>query len=208
MSSLRFLCLSITCTIDENILAPILEQLPHIEELALDGNLSHFNLDSLSNLKSLSLYGTLDTKSFNFDLFKNLCNQLENIQIGLSNINEKTFINIFFGCNFPHLEKFTLRNLNSKRLKKELFSRFTTLKHLHITYCEFETIETDSFLDLKQLCWLNLSGNKISLIEKKAFSILKNLKTLDLSYNNLRDFQPRFIGLRKSVEFIISNNMF
>ena len=49
-----------------------------IEELHLHGNFSNFNLDSLVNLRELSIAGYID-KSFNFELFKNLCNQLENL---------------------------------------------------------------------------------------------------------------------------------
>ena len=216
LPSLRILGLSIFGTIDENILTPILEQLPHIEELTLNGKLSHFNLDNLVDLKSLTLSFTLDTKSFNFELFKNLCNRLTNIQIDLSYIDEETFVKLFDGYNFTHLEKFTLKHFNAKRLKKEFFNRFTTLRHLCVTCCKFETIERDSFSDLKQLCSLNLSRNQISHIGRNAFGSLENLQTLDLSYNDLRYLYVKpmmrtimryFVGLRKSVELNIEHNI-
>ena len=206
--SLRELCLSISAKINENILTRLLEHVQHIEELDLDGKLSYFNLDKLVNLKKLTLSGKIDKSSFNFKLFKNLCNQLENIQIALTNIDEKTFVKLFDGSNFLYLVKFALRYFSTKRFKKEFINQFTALRHLNISNCEIEIIEHDSFSDLQELCWLNLSGNSIRCIEQNSFSMLKNLRTIDLSFNNLRHFQPKFIGLKESVELIIEHNMF
>ena len=185
LPSLRHLDLSAdTITIDEKILTPLLkDQLQHIESLLLNGNLSNFNLDSLSNLKTLSLCGTLDTKSFNFELFKNLCNRLVTILIVLKDMDEIEFVKLFDGCNFTHLGMFYMSGFNICRLKKELLSSFTTLRHLIMIGCEIEIIEQDSFSDLKQLSSLNLSLNKIARIEKNAFEMLENLQTLDLLYN-------------------------
>lgn len=56
--------------------------LPNIEILELSGKLSNFNLDSLINLKKLRLIGEI-MDDFNFSLFDNLCNRLEEILIGL-----------------------------------------------------------------------------------------------------------------------------
>ena len=196
-----YLC---TDTIDDNILTRLLEHLQHIEELNLEGNLCYFNLDYLSNLKRLSLSGTLD-KSFNFNFFKNLCNQLENMLIALTNIDEKTFVKLFDGCNFRYLEKFFLKHLYSKRFKKEFINRFTALRHLKLSQCQIDKIGDDSFSDSKELCVLDLSGNQIVSIEQNAFSMLKNLRTVDLSYN-FKKFHPKFIGLQESVEFIIKDN--
>ena len=194
-------------TIDENIVTKLLDQFPHIQELFLHDNLCYFNLDNFVNLRRLSLFGTLDEK-FNFELFKNLSNQLEGIKIGFVNFDEKTFVKLFDGYNFPYLVDLIVMFLDTKRLKKQLLKGFPTLRQLKMTDCKIEVIENDSFLNLQQLFILNLSKNQIHSIENNALSKLKNLQKLDLSDNKLTSFDSEFIGLRKSVKLKIENNSF
>ena len=187
--------------IDEDFIFSILNQVPHIQELHLEGKLSYFKLDNLVNLKVLSLSGRID-EEFNFELFKNLCKQLESIKISFY-IDEKTLFKLFNRYKFPYLVDLTIESLNIKRLKKEFINRLSKPKRLNINECEIEIIEHDSFLNMQQLTSLNLSNNRIWHIEKNAFSNLKNLQTLDLSYNNFKKFNRNFIGLGNSVELKI-----
>jgi hypothetical protein len=91
-------------TIDEKIVTRLLYQAPHIKELYLYGRLSYFNLDNFVNLRQLLLNGSFDEK-FNFELSQNLCNQLEDITIIVSNIDEKAVFKLFhlhtFGFCIP-----------------------------------------------------------------------------------------------------------
>ena len=187
--------------IDEKTVTRLLDKVPHIQELYLGGNLCYFNLDSLVNLRVLSLFGVTE-KNFNFELFKNLCNQLESIKI-ISN-NKKTLVQLFDGYNFD----LTIKLFDIKRLTKEFINRLPIARQLNISYCNIEVIESDSFSNMQQLTSLNLSLNRIESIEKNAFSNLKNLETLDLSYNKLTKFDPKFIGLGNSVEVKIQYNNF
>lgn len=122
-------------------------------------------MDNLVNLRVLSLAGKIN-EDFNFELFKNLSYQLENITIGLRNIDEKTLTKQFDGYNFPCLRDFTLKYFNINRLRKEVINRFSMLRRLFITNCKIEVIESDSFSNFKQLTWLDLSENLIKLIEE------------------------------------------
>ena len=63
--------------IDSTIQLKLLDYLQTIEYLTLRGEFSNFKLDSLVNLKSLTLGGKIDRDDLNFGLFKNICNQLE-----------------------------------------------------------------------------------------------------------------------------------
>lgn len=204
--SLTNFSLSISGTIDDNIAIKLCEQLPHIEELNLKGNLSYFNFDSLFNLRVLELSGTIDETTFNFELFKNLCNQLEDIQIRLANIDENTFIKLFVDYTFPCLEEFTLNFLQIKRLTKEFLNSFPMLKRLNIFDCNIKVIGHDSFSNLEQLCFLDLSNNHIEIIGIDVFSSLKNLQKVNLSDNNLFVFDPKTIGLRQSAILEIENH--
>jgi hypothetical protein len=85
----------ITRKIDENLMTRILEQIPTVEELYLYGNISYINLDSLVNLRELSIAGTFDRENFNFDLLKNLCKQLEKLKIVLTDLDEKSLFKLF-----------------------------------------------------------------------------------------------------------------
>ena len=200
LPSLTRLYLSIDVKIDEDIVERVVNQVPNIQELYLNGQLSYFNLDNFVNLKELLLAGSIEDENFNFELFKNLCNQLETIKILL---NEKTIVKLFDGYKFPNLLDFSIECSNIKRLNKELFSRFPSLIRLQISSCRIEIIEHDSLSNMQQLSSLDMSRNEIESIEENAFSMLKNLKTLDLSGNNLRNIDQKFTGLLESVELTI-----
>ena len=148
--SLTALGLSFPCTIDETIVTKVLNQMPHIQELHLGSNLYYFNLDSFVNLRALSLYSYIK-KDFNFELFKNLCNQLENIRISIYNIDKNDFFKLFDGYNFPYLVELTIEFLYMKRLKKKFISRLPKHKQLNINKCGIEIIEHDSFSNIQHL---------------------------------------------------------
>jgi hypothetical protein len=80
--SLKSFCLKVSGTIDEQILTEFLDKMPNIEQISLKGRLSHFSLDNFYNLKNLSLNGTIND-DFNFELFKNICYQLERLSFSL-----------------------------------------------------------------------------------------------------------------------------
>lgn len=199
LPSLTRLYLTFDGIIDDHIVRELFHQCPNIKELYLEGIISYFNLDDFINLRQLSLSGFIDEK-FNFELFKNLSKQLEDLTIGFANIDEQTYFKMFDGYKFPNLVDFTLGRFNMKRVKKEFINRFPELRRLKISDCNIEVIERDSFSHLKKLCWLILRRNRIEFIEKKAFSKLKNLQKLDLTDSGLANFDPKFVCLRKSVE--------
>ena len=68
LSSLRELSLTIESPMNESMTKNIFDDLPNIEKLTLNGKMSNFNLDSLVNLRDLSLAGTIN-EDFNFDLY-------------------------------------------------------------------------------------------------------------------------------------------
>ena len=204
LPSLTKFHLSISGAIDESIVSRLFDQVPHIEELGIDANLSSFNLDNLVYLRKLSLIGTLN-ENFNFELFKNLCNQLEHINIFLSRIDWKTFVKLFESYRFPYLVKFYVRLYNIWRFNVKFFNRFRSLRYLNLSTCNIEVIEHNSFYGLANLESLDLNSCQIREIEKNAFSTLKNLKKVDLSFNKLKNVDPKFIGLRESAEYCIAN---
>ena len=180
--------------------------MPHIQKLYLCGNLCHFNLDSFLNLILLSINGTLN-ESFNFELFKNLRNQLIILNIDLTNIEEKTLFKLLDGYNFSNLSTLSIKKCNLKGLKKEFFNRFPILMFLYIIDCNLEVIEPDLFFNLKCLNRLFLCKNRLKSIEKNTFSNLENLKTLDLSGNELTDLDAEFIGVRNSVSIRLEDTL-
>ena len=205
LNSLELLGLVIGCTIDQKIITKILDQVQHIKILFLCGRFSYFNLDSLVNLKSLSLVGTIK-ESFNIDLLKNICNQLEVLKIIANKIiDEKIFCKLLDGHTFPNLVSFTLSNCNLKIFKKEFIHRFSNLIKLYIVECNIEAIEQDAFSNLKHLYLLDLSSNRLKFIEKDTFSNLMNLEILDLSLNELINLDSEFIGVRNSAKIFLEN---
>jgi len=176
LPSLTCLSLIIFGTINEVIITRLLDQVPHIQELHLAGNLSYFNFDNFDNLTVLSLSGDIK-ENFNFELFKNLCNQLEAITIRIYNIDEKTLFKLFDGYNFPYLLDLTMEYLDMKRLTKEFIDRLPMNRRLNIHYCEIEVIESDSFSNMQQLTSLDLSFNRIQF-RRMRFQISRICKNL------------------------------
>lgn len=176
----------------------------HIKYLFLTGTFSYFNLDRLTNLKMLSIVGTIN-KDFNIELFKNLCNQIMFIKIKLKNIDDKTLFKLFSGYSFPYLMSLTLRDSNLKRLEKGFINRFPFLSNLFIINCKLEVIEHDAFSNVNYLKCLDMSQNQIKFIERNTFTNLKNLEILDLSGNELTNLDVNFIGVKKSVDFLLDN---
>ena len=208
LNSLKCLCLKTSGVIDESLLKVFLDKIPNIEELYLHGNFSYFNLDKLSNLKALGLTGTIKD-DFNFELFKNLCNQLQELAISCWNDYESIGDKLFDAHHFPHMQELKIYKCNVKRVKKKFIDKFPALLYLNMYECNLEMIEDGAFSNNKQLLHLflmnnflktlekqsfsqltnleaiNLSNNRLETIEKDIFSNLKNLRTLDLSDNNL-----------------------
>ena len=209
LPSLKNLSLYFVGTINEDFITSIWNQVPYIQELCLLGELLYFNLDNFVNLRVLSLcYSGKINESFNFEIFKNLCNQLEVIKISYYSKDQNVLFKLFDGYNFPYLVDLTITFLYMIRLKREFINRLPKSRKLNLTKCKIELIESDSFSNMQQITWLNLSYNQIEFIEKNAFSNLKNLKKLDLKFNKLTKFDRKFIGLGNSVEVNIEYNDF
>ena len=183
---------------DESNLTMILDQVQHVETLFLNGNFFYFNLDNFVNLKELLLQGTVE-ENFNFELFKNLCNQLEDLKICLPNIDNKTFFKLL-DHRFSYLLRLKFRQ-QIKTIDKNFIDRFPMLKELKMSECDIEKIENDALSNLKQLEYIDLSRNSLESFEKNFFLSLKNLDTVDLQFNKLKNFDPEFAGLRNWLNY-------
>ena len=107
------------------------DYLPNIERLALTGKISSLNFDNLFNLKLLSLYCYLKDDFnyfFDYDLFKNICNQLEGIKIVSQDIGDNFLDKLFHGHNFPYLHKLVLAKSKITKLEKKFLDRFPMLQ--------------------------------------------------------------------------------
>ena len=202
---LKYLSFENSCTIDENIITQLFDQVRLIKYLFLRGNFSYFNLNSFPNLKGLLLEGTIN-ESFNFELLKNLSNRIQILKISLKKVEYSTFFKLFDGHTFLNLRALSISKTSLNNiLKREFINRFPLLRQLFIRRCNLKVIEPDAFSRLKQLNCLDLSKNHITSIEKDTFSCLKNLKILDLSRNELTNLDAEYIGVSDSVQIFLEN---
>ena len=182
-----------THKIDEHLVTCIFDQLPNIEKLALHGRLKYFNLDNFTNLKILWLGGSI-CDDFNFELFKNICFQLEKLaMIFYNEIDYKTLVKLFNGHKFPNLISLDLDCCNIKRVKREFIDQFPTLLELRMTKCNIKTVEKNAFSNLKKLILLDLSENGLKGKKKTYRSGLVNLKHIFLlekcsKYKKIEDY--------------------
>lgn len=184
--SLKDLGLSSTPGIlDESFISDILDQFQSIEKLNLFGKFPYFNLDKLINLKQIILMGDIK-ENFNFELFKNLYNQLEKLLINITNIDYESLLKLFAGNKFTNLVSLYLAECNIKIIEKKFIDHFPMIKLLSITECNLETIESDAFSNLKQLIDLDLSKNNFEILENNFFSELINLEYFRMYGNRLQ----------------------
>ena len=72
------------------------------------------------------------------------------------------------------------------KIDKKMFDEFPSLLYLTITRNkQLRIIDANGFSNLKHLCYLNLSENRIRSIGKRHFSGRNKLQTIDLSNNRL-----------------------
>ena len=201
LTEVRRIELHLETTINSEVLLNFMENSPYIERLYLHGDLSYFNLDSLSNLKRLDLFGRI-MDDFNIHLFDNLCNQLESIDIHCTNFDEKYLEKFFYGRNFPYLTTFCICYSSTMiKLEKKLFDGFRMLKKLAIFQNKnLRIIDNDVFSNLIQLEELHL--NDIKFIDKTLFSNLINLKTLDLCGNRIESIEENCFSNLHNLEFL------
>ena len=206
--SLKRLFLKVSGTINEKIKTTFLDKLTNIEKLCLIGNFSYFNLDDLVSLKMLALNGTIN-EDFNFELFKNLCNQLEELSITFKNDFESIGAKLFDGHCFSNVQVLSFYKCNIKTLKKEFIDQFPALLYLSIHDCNIEMIEDDAFSNIKQLTRLNLNGNPLKTLEKRIFSQLINLEKLHLGNSKLLSIEKdMFSNMKNLRELNLSGNKF
>jgi len=206
--ALRTVELNLATPINSEILLKLIDYLPYIETLHLSGSLSYFNLDSLSNLKQLSLSHTI-MYDFNFHLFDNLCNQLEYIDISCINLDDKCIEKFFYGRNFPYLTTLYIYNsLENINLEKKLFAGLGTLQKLDFSLCtKVRIIDADAFSNLIELQELNLSDTYIEFIDKTVFLNLINLKKLTLCRNRLESIEENCFSNLHNLEYLnLSDN--
>lgn len=181
--------------------------MPYIEALGLNATyLSEFSLDKFVNLKILRIYGNIE-KDFNYGLFDNLSNQLEELKI-VCDFSNKRLVKFFYGHKFPFLSKLILYQSSITKIEKKMFDAFPSLLYLTIIKNkQLRIIDPDAFSNLKHLCYLNLSENRIKSIGKRHFSGLNRLQTIDLSNNRLERLRKdAFLSQVESLEYLNLNN--
>ena len=171
----------------------ILEKCQNIVAVSLIGSFSNINLDGFVNLKRLKLCGELLDDFNNFDIFRNICNRLEELLIKFKNMDDEIMSNLLYDCDFPNLSSFKITTSKITRLEKKLFDRFNPMLEF-LSVChndELRTIDKEAFSSLKNLKYLYLVSNQLSELDSQLFSTLENLEDLRLAFNRLTHFDVK-----------------
>ena len=191
--------------IDENNTLRIFDQLQNIEELKLSGNLHNFNLDSFVNLRRLFLCGYIKD-GFNFELIKNLSNQLDKLTLLIPKTDYETIFKILNGHNFSNLQNLVIAYCNIRRVEKKFIEQFPSLKILRLIKCNIETIEDDAFSHLKELTILDLTDNLLKCLYNRQYSGLVALEKIILSKNRIEDIEDGIFSHMKNLKDIHITN--
>lgn len=194
-------------SLNSDFQSKLFDYLPNVEILFLNAiYLSNFSLDRFINLKVLTIIGTI-MDDFNFGLFDNLCNQLEEIGIVCPNMDDK-YLDKLFGHSFPFLQNLIITESSITKLDNKLLKAFPRLQSLEIyKNIELRIIDDDAFSNSKHLVALNLKDNCIKSISKKHFSDLAKLKVINMSNNRLETIEENMFSSQRSLELVdLSNN--
>ena len=168
--SLKRLNLDIESEINNDMLTRLFEICPNIDELCLQGKFSNINFDCFTNLKKLRLSGDL-SDDFNFDLFENICNQLEELTIGFK-ITDNEKITRLLCHYFPNLSMLYFQNSTSHM---RILIKCQSLR-IH----PFENLNSSM-----KLVELNISSEINNDMLTKLFKICPNVEELFLSARDL-----------------------
>lgn len=98
-------------------------------------------------------------------------------------------------------------NFEVYKLPKEIFVKFTSLKHLIVNGNHLQILEHDTFEGAENLEVLRLSNNDLSELQSLTFRDMRNLKTLDLGRNKIeRISSDAFEGLGNLERLYLSDN--
>lgn len=98
-------------------------------------------------------------------------------------------------------------NFEVYKIPKEIFEKFTNLKHLIVNGNHLQILEHDTFEGSENLEVLRLSNNDLSELESLIFRSLRNLKTLDLGRNKIERIESgAFKGLNNLERLYLSDN--
>lgn len=98
-------------------------------------------------------------------------------------------------------------NFENPKLERANFTAFKFLVHLYLSDCGIQEIQADTFADLRNLKWLDLTNNKLVRIQDFTFRGL-NLDNLFLSDNDGLSFSPNaFKGLRTTGLYLHSSGI-
>ena len=193
----------ITYFIHKRFSTQIFGNLSTIKELRIDAGFTDINLDDLVNLEKLTIFGDIG-RNFNFDLFKNICNHLQELSIILGNIANEHINELFYGLNFPNLVKLHIVKSQVAMLEKNMFEGFPMLQSLTLNENKrLRKIDNDAFSSLTNLVELDLKNNSIVSINQKHFAPLGNLKYLNLMNNRLKKFDLSILDYIGNIEEIL-----
>ncbi len=154
--------------------------LSKIRHLNLESNvLSRFEM-RVENLTVLDL-----CNNFNVEVNAEFLGKFANsglAELYLSNTNLKLSKDMF-----KNLSKLTVLNVSNNRyidsLSGEYLSGLESLEHLHANGCLISQIEKNTFADLNELMYLDLSWNKLAELRQDTFQGCSCLIALNLSNN-------------------------
>ena len=131
LNSLRNVGLDVKSEINNEMLTKLFEMCPNIEELYLTGDFANISFDRFFNLKRLKLCGNL-LDDFNFDVFKTICFQLEELSIKIKNMDDESIAKLLCGHNFPSLLSLKVSKSKITRLEKKLLDGFPMIQILKV----------------------------------------------------------------------------
>jgi Leucine-rich repeat (LRR) protein len=92
-------------------------------------------------------------------------------------------------------------------IDNKFFDKNNNLTQLTLSQCKIETVEENTFSNLKVLSFLDLSGNKIKMLDENTFRELASLTGLNLNGNQIETIPEKlFEGNGKLEWLLISSN--
>ena len=173
------------------------DQVPHIEKLAVKFDSLQFSYEYIMEEKKLSI-SFKSIKDIDFNPIDRIANKIEKLQINKSIIDSTKLVNVC--SHFENVFDLAIYDSYISKIEKRMFDGSPNLRSLSMHYNRnIETVDYDSFSNLKGLVNLSLCYNFIESLDKRIFSDLVNLETLNVTENGIKSLDISIFASLKNL---------
>jgi Leucine-rich repeat (LRR) protein len=147
-------------------------------------------------------------KNKKFTLTGSSTEKNETTALYFDSIPSAFFIPLKMLSELPNVNGIIIQNSNIPLLKEVLFTKeFKVIQHIYLVSNKIKNIETNAFIHLPELKWIDLGENQIESIKTQIFKYNLKMEFIGLSENKIKKISPTlFSKLNYLIEIWLRDN--